>query len=171
MSASSIPNSVVHAFRSLSKEMILIIMLALACCVLLTLIISLYGRLNRLMKGKNSVSIEETLIEITKELQDFAEFKKGSEEYLVTVEKRLRDSVQTIETVRFNPFKGTGAGGNQSFASAFINQNGDGLVISTLNSSDRMSIFGKPVSKFASQFDLTEEEKSVLKSAAEKLTK
>jgi hypothetical protein len=79
--------------------------------------------------------------------------------------------VQSVETLRFNAFRGSGSGGNQSFASAFLNENGDGLVISTLYSSDRMSIFAKPVTKFTPAFELTEEEKDVLDGAKNKLSK
>ncbi len=154
---------------TLSLELLLVIILALFVFVLLGLIINLRIRLKRLLKGKSVTSIEDSLIKISKELDDLIEFRKGSEEYLTTVEKRLRKSVQSVETIRFNAFRGSGGGGNQSFASAFLNENGDGLVISTLYSSDRMSIFAKPVQKFSPSFELTEEEKTVLDSANNKL--
>jgi hypothetical protein len=66
------------------------------------------------------------------------------EEYLTTVEKRLKKSIQGVETVRFNPFKGTGAGGNQSFSTAFVNEKGDGVVLTSMYARDRISMFAKP---------------------------
>lgn len=156
---------------STSLEMILIIVLAIVVLVLLVIIINVQSRMKKMLRGGSTTSIEESLNNISAELHELIEFRKGSEDYLTTVEKRLRKSVQAVETMRFNAFKGTGAGGNQSFASAFLNENGDGLVISTLYSSDRMSIFAKPVSKFKPKFDLTEEETAVLKDAAQDLTK
>lgn len=168
-------NSLLDFLRSLSfglsREIILIITLGIICLVLLILIIHLNMRMSRLLKGSGTVSLEDSVQSISKDLKDLIEFRAGSEEYLTTVEKRLRNSVQAIETVRFNAFKGTGAGGNQSFASALINENGDGVVISTLYSSDRMSIFAKPISKFNTQFELTDEEKTVLTNASNRLTK
>ncbi|MEN9649628.1 MAG: hypothetical protein RL094_595 [Candidatus Parcubacteria bacterium] len=156
---------------STSLEMILIIVLAIVSCVMLGMVMSLQKRIKRMLKGNTTTSIEDSLTKISSELQDLIEFRHGSEEYLTTVERRLRNSVQSVETLRFNAFRGSGSGGNQSFASAFLNENGDGLVISTLYSSDRMSIFAKPVTKFTPAFELTEEEKDVLDGAKNKLSK
>ena len=154
-----------------SNEMILIIGLSIIVGLLLILIIRLHTRLSQLLQGKNAISIEDTIQSITKQVKDLEEFKSESEKYLTLVEKRLRNSIQSVETIRFNPFKGTGAGGNQSFATAFLNENGDGLIISSLYASDRMSIFAKPVKKMEPSFDLTEEEQTVFKDAAEKMKK
>lgn len=115
------------------------------------------------------MTIEESIIELAKELDNLTEFKDRAEEYHKLVEQRLRKSVQSIETKRFNPFKGTGSGGNQSFASAFINENGDGLILSSLYSSDRMSVFAKPVQGFISSFELTEEEQAALEDAKKRV--
>ena len=116
------------------------------------------------------MTIEDSIIELAKELDNLTEFKDKAEEYHKLVEQRLRKSVQSIETKRFNPFKGTGAGGNQSFASAFINENGDGLILSSLYSSDRMSVFAKPVQGFTSSFELTEEEAAALEDAQKRVS-
>lgn len=83
--------------------------------------------------------------------------------------KKIARSAQSVETIRFNPFKGTGSGGNQSFATAILNENGDGVILSSLYSSDRVSIFAKPVAKLTSTHELTEEEAHALKVAATKL--
>lgn len=149
----------------LTSEDISIIALGILSLILLFGIIYEHKRLNRILRGKNTLTIEDSIIELAKELDMLTEFKEASEEYLKTVEKRLRKSVQAIETKRFNPFKGTGAGGNQSFACAFINEKGDGLILSSLYSSDRMSVFAKPVEGFVSTYELTEEEKNALESA------
>jgi hypothetical protein len=71
--------------------------------------------------------------------------------------------------LRFNPFKGTGDGGNQSFSTAFVSEKGDGAIISSLYSRDRVSIFCKPLASFESSFELTDEEKEVLEAAKVKL--
>lgn len=150
--------------------MIAIIVLALFCITLLFLFISQQRRITRLLRGNNTITIEDSIIELAKELDTLAEFKSEAEKYFAVIERRLRKSVQAIETKRFNPFKGTGAGGNQSFASAFVNELGDGLILSSLYSSDRVSVFAKPVQKFKSQYELTEEEEQALTDAESKAT-
>ncbi len=93
-------------------------------------------------------------------------FKKELETYLTTVESRLKKSVQGIHTVRFNPFKGsTGSGGNQSFATAFLNELGDGVVVSSLYAREHVSIFAKPIVRGKSEFELSEEEAEAVKVA------
>ena len=153
---------------TLSPQDISIIALGVFCLFLLFLFLSQHRRLNRILRGKNTLTIEDSIIELAKELDTLNEFKEGSEEYLKLVEQRLRKSVQGIETRRFNAFKGTGAGGNQSFACAFVNENGDGIILSSLYASDRMSVFAKPVEDFKSTYELTEEEEHALQAAKKK---
>ena len=98
-------------------------------------------------------------------------FEQECVTYFNTVEHRLNRSIQAIETERFNPFKGEGVGGSQSFATVLISEKGDGVVISSLYSRDRISIFSKPIAKFKSAFDLTDEENNVLKKASTQLKK
>ncbi len=152
-----------------SLGLAIIVILAILNIILLFTVIHAHTRITRMVGRKNSFNIEDAIIELAKELDDLNEFKEKSEEYHKNVEHRLKKSVQSIETKRFNPFKGTGTGGNQSFASAFVNENGDGLILSSLYSSDRMSVFAKPVQSFESSFELTEEEQSALDEARAKV--
>jgi hypothetical protein len=71
--------------------------------------------------------------------------------------------------VRFNPFKGTGSGGNQSFSAAFVNERGDGLVLTSMYARDRISMFAKPLKAFASEFELSEEEKESIEKSKQTL--
>jgi predicted DNA binding protein len=155
----------IPALGEISIELLIIIALSLLCIILLIVSVHAHRRISRILRGKNTMTIEDSIIELAKELDSLTEFKEKSEDYHKLIEQRLRKSVQSIETKRFNPFKGTGTGGNQSFASAFINENGDGLILSSLYSSDRMSVFAKPVQNFTSTFELTDEEAEALESA------
>ncbi|HVS79800.1 MAG TPA: DUF4446 family protein [Candidatus Paceibacterota bacterium] len=144
--------------------------LALVVAVLIAWIIRLELRLKRMLRGKNAKSLEETITGVIRDLNFLKEYRKDSLGYLEAIEGRIKKSVQAIETLRFNPFKGVGEGGNQSFATALINENGDGVVISTLHARDRMSLFAKPVKNFSSEHDLTEEETHVIEQAKKSLS-
>ena len=148
---------------------IIVIILAVLLLVVFFLFIYEHRRISKLLRGSNTLTIEDSILELAKELDTLSDFKEESEQYLELVEKRLRKSVQAIETHRFNPFKGSGTGGNQSFACVFLNENGDGLILSSLYSSDRMSVYAKPVQKFVSTFELTEEETQALETAKDRL--
>ncbi|MDO8564880.1 MAG: DUF4446 family protein [bacterium] len=126
-------------------------------------------RMSRLLRGKNTKSLEDVIIKNSADIQRFKDFRKEIEIYLAAVENRLKGSTRGVGTVRFNPFKGIGEGGNQSFATAFLDERGNGVVLSTLNSRGSLSIFAKPIEKFASTYELTGEEKEAIKQAQERL--
>lgn len=132
-------------------------------------LVFLNQKITRLLGGTQAKSIQEALVLLREELDDLRSFRTELEKYLETVETRLKRSVQSIETIRFNPFKGTGDGGNQSFSTAFVDEKGNGVVVSSLYSRERVSIFSKPVKNFKSEFELTEEEQGVIEGAEKKL--
>ncbi|MFZ2523394.1 MAG: DUF4446 family protein [Minisyncoccia bacterium] len=144
----------------------------IACLVIVLLvgwIIRLEIKVKRLLVGKNAKSLEDSIIEAKTNLEELNEFEKNVKNHFLSIDKKLHKSIQAVETIRYNPFKGTGEGGNQSFATSFISENGNGVVISSLYSRDRVSVFSKPIQKFGSTFELTEEEKQVLQNSRKSL--
>ena len=137
--------------------------------VLIGWIVRLEIKVKRLLSGKNGKSLEGSIVGAIENLDKLNNFQKEAINHFVNVEKRLNRSIQAVETIRFNPFKGTGEGGNQSFATSFLSENGDGVVVSSLYSRDRVSVFSKPLQKFESTFELTGEEKEVIKNSKQSL--
>ena len=148
---------------------IAIIILAIISIVLLIVIIMMHLKLKKFLVGVDSNHIGDSLTSVSSDLGELQSFKKELESYLSTVEKRLKKSVQSVHTVRFNPFKGNGAGGNQSFATAFLTEDGDGAIVSSLYSREHVSIFSKPVKNFSSEYELSDEEREALEKAKEGL--
>jgi hypothetical protein len=127
-------------------------------------------KLEKFLIGKSSTNLDDSISFIKNSLADREKFQKDMEEYLLTVEKRLKKSVQSVSTVRFNPFKGTGSGSNQSFSTTFLNEERDGVIISSLYSREHISVYSKPVMKGASEYELSDEEKESLDKAKAVLT-
>lgn len=148
-----------------SPTWIAIIILAVISVVLMILVIIMYMKLRKFLVGIDSKHIGDSLTSVSYDLNDIQKFRKELEAYLATVEKRLKKSVQSIYTVRFNPFKGNGGGGNQSFATAFLTEDGNGVVVSSLYSRDHVSVFSKPVKDNGSEYELSEEEREALEKA------
>ena len=119
-------------------------------------------RLKKLTRGQNQFSLEDTIKSIEKDLGNLGEFRSEVEKYLSTVEKRLKKSVQAIENVNFSAFQGLDSGGNQSFATAFLNEQGSGVIISTIHSRDRVNVFAKEIKNFSCELTLSDEEKDAL---------
>lgn len=118
-------------------------------------------RLKGMLRGKKNNSIEDTLILINKEIDEYKKYKIELEKYLEQVEARLKTSVRGIETLNFNAFAGTESGG-KSFATAIINENKEGVVISSIQARDRLSIFTKIIKNGESETSLSAEESEAL---------
>ncbi len=138
--------------------------------VLLFMHLSLRRRLARLSLGRNG-SIEETISILMRDMKEFKEFRQELEKYLKLAESRLRGSISGLGVVRFNPFTGEGQGGNQSFALAVLDELGEGVVLSTLYSRDRVGVYAKPLQAFASTYELSNEEKQAIERAREQIAK
>lgn len=118
-------------------------------------------RLRKFFAGKDARSLESLMTDICEKIENLKNTQEEINKHLLIVDKRLDKSIRKVETVRFNPF--VDAGSNQSFAISFVNDEGDGVVLSSLYARDRMSIFAKPIKSGKSEFELSTEEKEVLK--------
>ncbi len=146
-------------FTPLTLTIAVLVVLVIALGVWLVI---LERRLKKLLSGKNAQSLEGLLGELGNDVRALETWQKETNQYLEHAEDRLGRSIQSVETIRFNAFKGTGEGGNQSFAIALLSEHGDGTVISSLYSRDRVSIFAKPIKKFSSEIEMTEEEREAV---------
>jgi len=117
-------------------------------------------------KGKN---LDESILYIRKDVDHLKHFANKSLDNFNVISQKLKKTVSGLETVRFNPFKGNGSGGNQSFATAFVNEDGDGVIVSSLYSSNHVSVFSKPIKNMKSEYELTVEEKTALQKAKESI--
>lgn len=144
---------------------IAIVALAVIIISLSVWVFVLERRLKKLLAGKDAQSLEGIIRALGEDIHALEKFQVDTTGYLTEADKRIKRSIQGVETIRFNAFKGNGEGGNQSFAIALLSENGDGTVISSLFARDRMSIFAKPIKNFASEFEMTEEEKGAVKRA------
>ena len=137
------------------------VLIAILSLVSMTL---LERRLSRLTLGRNG-SIEEAIAVLGREMREMHEFKGEVERYLKLVEARLRGSVSGVGLVRFNPFAADGQGGNQSFAAAFLDEEGSGVVLSTLYARNHVGVYAKPLVQGASTYELSHEEKQAIAEA------
>jgi len=127
---------------------------------------SIHRRLRRLTTRRGD-ALEDTLGELSRRAHEFQKFREELEAYLKVAEERMRTSMRGVGVVRFNPFQGDGSGGNQSFAAAFVDEGGNGVVFSSLHARGHTSTYAKPVEKGSSPFELTAEEREAVRKARE----
>lgn len=144
--------------------------LAVVCLVLLVAVVVLVRRTSRLdrrvrglTRGEDGRSLEAMLeahldkvYAVAREVDDLA----GRSAVLESVQRK---AVQRVGLVRFNPFEDTG--GNQSFALAMLDANGDGFVVSSLHARTLTRVYGKAVAGGKAEAALSDEESEALRQA------
>ncbi len=140
-----------------------LVLLFLAILFQVFWIVKTEKRLKRFFLGKKAKDLEETIMVLEDNIKLLNSAKDKIEAELGSVNQKLRKSIRGLDTVRFNPFPDQGS--NQSFAIGLLNEDKDGVVISSLYSRERMSVFAKPIKAGKSEYELTLEEKEALKGA------
>lgn len=135
------------------------------CIVLVVLVLLLMLRIQKLTRGKHAGSLEETIGALVRHADDTDKTLIRVAKTLDQHDARLQKAVIEPHTIRFDAFHGTGEGGKQSFATALVSEDGNGMVLSSMYARDMMRIYAKPITNFSSQFELSEEERSVLERA------
>ncbi len=79
------------------------------------------------------------------------------------LERASRTHVQRVGFLRFNPFRD--AGGDQSFAVVLADQEGNGVVLSSLHGRDVTRVYGKSLVAWESAYTLTDEERQAIMKA------
>ena len=120
-------------------------------------------RLKRFFLGKKAKDLEDTIVSLENDIFQLKKARESIEKDLAIINSKLKKSIRGLNITRFNPFPDQGS--NQSFAIGMLNEEGDGLVISSLYSRERMSVFAKPVKNGKSEYELTTEEKEALEKA------
>jgi hypothetical protein len=140
-----------------------VIPLTSALVVLLGYTLFLHYKILRFTKGGTGASLEEVIRKCVDGVAKIEERNEFISRYALTLDERLSHALRNVQTVRYKAFETNGS--NQSFSIAFLNERGNGVIISTLHAHDRISTFAKPVTNYESTYELTEEELSVLKSS------
>ncbi len=79
---------------------------------------------------------------------------------LEDLKKKHSFSVQKIGIVRYNPF--SQVGGDQSFSLAFLDEDNDGVIITSYYTREGNRVYGKPIKGGKSDYSLSEEEKQAI---------
>jgi hypothetical protein len=75
-----------------------------------------------------------------------------------------RTALQKFGIVRYDAFEEMG--GRLSFSAAFLDDHGDGVVFTSINGRTETRTYAKPVKALASDYNLSEEERSAIATAA-----
>lgn len=147
----------------LTSESIVIAGLLVLIFILLGWIVILELRLQKVFRGKKAIDLEAVIGDVGKALDEIYSISTTEQNRLRLLEKKVSRSLGKFHTIRFNPFKDQG--GNQSFATCLMDDEGNGVVISSLYSRDKVSVYAKPLEKYTSAYELIEEEEQAIAQA------
>lgn len=145
------------------------IILGLAGLVLIGILWLIYlsVRMHRFFHAGKPDKLDTTLSELMRAAEILDKRTIKHDDRLASIEKKLPAAVSGIGVVRFNAFKGTGTGGNQSFAVSFIDEHGNGVVFSSLYTRERVNVYAKDLVNYQSSYELTAEEQEAIEKARE----
>ncbi|MDO8523616.1 MAG: DUF4446 family protein [bacterium] len=127
----------------------------------------LFRRLRRLVRGGDGKTLEGTIRKLNERVAALETHAAKAEAGFENMDKRLSTSVRGVSVKRFDPFQN--AGGQQSFATALLDEKGDGVVFSGIHARDGVRVYAKEVSNFKSERELSEEERGAIEETKKKL--
>lgn len=151
--------SIILALATTTSPYIISVLVVVVFFLLIT-VLFLYHKISVFTRGENGKSLEGTIKTYLNHVDDLKKHDEIIAKHAFDLDNRLAQCIRNVSTVRFKAFDPNSS--NQSFAIALVNEHGDGVILSSLHHRDRVSMFAKPVIKYTSTHDLTEEELSVL---------
>ena len=125
----------------------------------------LRSRLRRVLTGGETTSLDQILDQQAQRLDGLSGRLDALNKLHRELEAITQRAIQKVGVVRYNPF--SDAGGDQSFAVALLDAEGNGLVVSRLHSRTETRVFAKPVRAGRSTYSLSDEEQQAVKKALE----
>jgi hypothetical protein len=120
-------------------------------------------RFRSITRGAEGASLEAVLHAHLDRLASVAGDLDEVRARMATVEAGGRRALSRVGLVRFNPFEDTG--GNQSFALALLDADGNGWVLSSLHARGGTRVYAKAVANGRSETSLSEEETAAIRQA------
>lgn len=127
----------------------------------------LFRRLRRLVRGGDGKTLEGTIRTLQDRVTALESYAVKTSGTLSAIDARLKKSVRGVAMKQFDPFQGQG--GQQSFSVALVDESGDGVVVSSIHARDGVRVYGKALTRFTSQRELSNEEKDAIVEAKKKL--
>lgn len=155
---------------TLEQSIMAILILALLVLILLIWNSVLHFRFNRLIRGSNKKSIEDSLVNVYSYIDRANLESKKINDSITVLQNKMKKSPRGFGMINFKAFDGIRSGGSNSFAVSFVNDQGNGIVLSTFHARDRVNVFSKKIDGFKCEVMLTEEEQEALNKAKESLS-
>lgn len=130
-------------------------------CILSGFSLWLYFKFQKLFKGAAGENLKTTLEKNLLESNDLRKRLLRAENKIEILNKEKVSNLKKSAFLRFNPFNDTG--GNQSFVWACLDEENNGIILSSLHNRDSTRMYAKEIKKgLPYENRLSEEEQQVL---------
>jgi hypothetical protein len=142
----------------------------LVLIILILIIVHIFGSINRRKLKKELANIPgydinqkliSDIANINQKLDEFSTTHRELKFEISNLKNRTKD-ILDIETIKYNPYQDMGVGGKQSFSTALIDKNGNGIILTNLYSRERTRVLLKEIKEFQPTQELAPEENEVL---------
>jgi hypothetical protein len=121
------------------------------------------ARMRDLLSGVDGADLEAVLVQHGRMREELKQQVVTIEGRTETIERKLMRSKRHVGLVRYDAFQDIG--GLQSFAMAVYDDNGDGVVLSSIIGRAEGRVYGKPLMAGKSDRNLTNEEQQAIELA------
>ena len=125
------------------------------------------SRYKKMMRGTSTQNLVELIINNLDSINESEEKSKECLKEIEDLKKKTKSCVQKIAITRYKAFEDIGS--DLSFSIAMLDENNDGLILTSIFGRNESTTYAKPVDKGISRYDLSEEELDVLNEAINKV--
>ena len=117
-------------------------------------------RLNKLVKGKDSLSLEDEINELIEDNRYLKENTENNKKDISNLYRKLESAYQKIGLVKYDAFNQMG--GQLSFSLALLDENNNGFIINSVHSTKGCYSYTKEIKNGISALSLGKEEEEAL---------
>ncbi|AIQ50079.1 hypothetical protein R70723_32490 [Paenibacillus sp. FSL R7-0273] len=154
------------------NEQISLVIFAAAVIILILVIVQLVqgSKLRRMrrkydamMNGNGVEDLESLLIDLKNQSERLDEGQREHKALIEAAQSKMRGMKSKVAVKRYNAFGERGS--DLSFSIAIVDDNSNGVVLTSLHNRENSYIYAKPLENGASQYPLSPEEKEVIAQA------
>lgn len=157
----------------ISYQPVILIALAILILILFLIIIIQFSAINKLekryrkfMRGVDNKNIEEIITSYLDKVDNAVQQSDDVKTSVEEINNKLNNCVQKHSIMRYRAFEDVGS--DLSYSIALLDNKNDGIILTGIYGRTDSTTYAKPIDKGLSRYELSEEEKYVLKDAMNK---
>lgn len=145
---------------------IIILILLILVCSNMKAISRLETKYRKLTRGVENSNLEQLIDSYMDKIDGVKEETETIKSQFDNIDKRISRCIQNVSIIRYKAFDDVGS--DLSFSLAMLDENKDGIIITSIYGRNESTTYAKPIDKGISRYDLSDEEKIVLNNTLNK---